>query len=244
MNDKIELSIDIRIPFIMSIVGQTHSGKSVLTRKLLKGELKNKFDYIFIMSPTIDLSKDWDADFKESPRGDDRISPCITHISDSNEFTPRLKEIFDKQEGIIKTYKKHEVPEVLIILDDVASEKVFHHNGFLDKKSISSRHYHISLLLISQKISSIGRCLRLQTSYFIVFSSFNYTESERFISEYVPKKYQAVLMRELENIFNEPWNFVVCNNNEVKIFDRLWLNGKEKIDLKQLLLESRSTKNN
>ena len=51
-------------------------------------------------------------------------------------------------------------------------------------------------------------------------------------------------MRELENIFNEPWNFVVCNNNEVKIFDRLWLNGKEKIDLKQLLLESRSTKNN
>lgn len=230
--------IDIQVPSIISMYGQTASGKTYRLKELLKNELKNKYDYIYIFSPTLKLSKDFDEpEFKETDgKKKSPIGAHIKHFDDPSTFLNLIKEIYKAQDNLKRNYPKEEVPQICLIIDDcIAQGGILKFGGFLDSKSISTRHWNVSLIILSQRIAGVGRNLRLNSSYCILFSCFNYSELERYMLEYIPQKYKASFSKELEEIFNVPYNYILCNNKETRLFDRLLLNGKDKIDLKELL---------
>lgn len=235
LKNKTLIMDNIELPSIISISGSTACGKSFLTRRLLNERLMSKLDYIFIFSPTSNLSRDWDDGFKETPVKSVDIYPRIVHVN--KDFEKVARDIFEKQ-GKIKTSlnaasdsekKNASTPRTLLIFDDLGNNPIFRFNGFLDKVCISSRHYNISMLIIAQRISAIPRTLRLNSAYFIVFNSFNYSEIERFLAEYVQKKNKKVLLDKLESIYNEPYNFIFCDNKTNSLNTRLYKNGTELI---------------
>ncbi len=235
--------MNITLPSITSISGSTGSGKSYLTRQLLNNQLKGQFHYLFIFSPTTKLSLDWQSNgFKESKENHKAsfLNPKIIYVEE--DFEKVAKDIFDKQSMLKVEYNKKKddkeeedtikkiVPQVLLIFDDLGNTPLFRFNGFLDKVCISSRHFNVSMIIITQRISAIPRTLRLNSSYFIIFNSFNYSEIERFAGEYVQKKYKKKLYNLLETIFSEDYNFIFANNKSNKVNERLYKNGVELIN--------------
>lgn len=202
----------IEVPFNMVLVGQTHSGKTTLAKKLITN-LKKEFDYIYIFCPTGELSQDWIEQ---------------EHLFTSpKEYGSKVKELFEQQKRIKLEYGKKRTPQILLVFDDCLTENILRFNSDLDKKSISTRHYNISVMVLSQRIAGIGRTFRLNSAYFILFNMFNYSELERFLDEFVPRKYKKQLEQQLESIFSEPYNFIFSNNRSTNLNERLYKNGIE-----------------
>ena len=54
-----EKSFSLEPPFTMIICGNTGSGKTQLLKHMITNELSKKFDYIFIMCPSLEFSGDY-----------------------------------------------------------------------------------------------------------------------------------------------------------------------------------------
>jgi hypothetical protein len=152
--------MDVKIPFSMIVVSKRNSGKSYLTKHLLKTfMIDNKlFDYIVLFSSTAHLSKDFD---------------CLPKKSIQEEFsTAKVNKILDFQ----KVSKESKNPkQCLIILDDTIGAKIdpsFKTN--LDILFSRGRHYNISIIFISQYIKNyISTTIRNNIDY-LLFSINNY----------------------------------------------------------------------
>lgn len=219
MNQSIEPK-----PSTILICGSTMSGKTTLLKKLLKEQLLAYHDYIYIFSPTINLSLDFE-EFKENSTIEE--GRVLRKFSNPTEFKTHIKSIYQQQEDLFKNYGKKEVPNVLCILDDAINEKLLSPNGYISKMSISSRHYNVSLVILSQRIAAIPRQIRINAKYVFLFSSSNFSELQRFLDEFVPKRYKKNFENKLIDIFNEPYNYILCKCFEPKLKERLYLNGNE-----------------
>lgn len=200
-------------PFFMAIIGPSRSGKSVLTRTLLKEIYYNSFDYIFLFSQSLDVNSDFD-EFEDI---------VGYNTFDENEII----EILNDQKDIVKMAKRenemHNVPSVLIILDDVADNDKFCRSKVLRLLSYRGRHLNISVMVLSQKASSIPRGCRLNVSHEIVFKPINGSEYDFITSEAVPRAKRKRFFEKCEEIFSEPHTFIY--------FDNLCKSNKERIKI-------------
>ena len=146
-------------PFVQTIVAPRNSGKTYLLINLLIQDkyYRNKFDKVYIISPTFYLDPKWD---------------CIS-IPDKQIFTE-----FDEYslESIIENKKIEE--QILLILDDAIAEDGFKTSQILNKIAIRGRHMKVSMICISQKVCSISTTIRSQTDSMIVFKSRSSNEVE------------------------------------------------------------------
>lgn len=213
---------DIKPHFNMVVSGATQSGKTYLTKQLLKHQLLKLFDYIIILSPTGNISHDWDEPYLKENHNPKKGKVIQKFESD---FQAVIQEVIATKKKLLQHHPRHKVPDTLIILDDLAGDKILRLGGFLDKISVSTRHYNVSMMILVQKITAVPRTFRVNTKYMVLFNATNFSELERFVVEYVPKRFQKILYSHIEEIFNEPYNFIFCNNFATQVKNRLYLNG-------------------
>ena len=186
-------------------------------------------DYLIILSPTCDISSDWD-EFPE--QSDPKRGLVVQKFND--DFKNVINEMIESQKRLLQHYPLKNIPSVVMIIDDCLGTSILRLGGLLDKFSVSSRHYNMSMFVLVQKIVGCPRTFRLNSAYCILFNCANYTELERFLSEFVPKKHKKLLENNLEEIYNQDYNFILTKNFERKLSNRLWLNGEENIIEKYL----------
>lgn len=150
-------------PFRMYVVGSSGSGKTnfilnLLTRKCF---YKGYFDSILVISPTaLQLDQTYQTlGLKEH---------C--YFEPSEEVLETIMEI---QEERIEEKGKAGSPKILLILDDIVSYKQFCNSSILLKFAVMSRHWNISMIVLSQAYHRIPKSVRLQMSAVVYFKGSN-----------------------------------------------------------------------
>lgn len=213
--DKNEISkILFQPPFRIIVVAPSNSGKSVLISNLISSpDLPYRKFFkknIFIWSSTFSLN---DPSFSMS----DNIEK--TNIYDEyNENS--IMEIVNEQIGIIHKYSKKKAPHLLFIFDDVVQDLPKTKMSIMNKLFFSSRHYNISLILLSQQYKMVNRPLRLNASDIIIFQTSNNQEIQKISEE------QAIEVNRFKQILKEateePFSFLVIHN-KLRISERYQL---------------------
>jgi len=152
--------MEINVPFSMIVVSKRNSGKSYLTKHLLKMFMvDNKlFDYIVLFSSTANLTKDFD---------------CLPQKAIQENFSSeKVNKIIEHQK---KSKESSNPKQCCIILDDTIGSKIdaeFKTN--LDLLFSRGRHYNISIIFLSQYIKNyISTTIRNNIDY-LLFSINNY----------------------------------------------------------------------
>jgi DNA helicase HerA-like ATPase len=224
MDDKL-----FKVPINIAICAPTGAGKTVLAKTILKDNLLKQIDYLIIMSPTLTVNDDF-SEYKEKAEPDE-YGPAV-HKCDTN-FAGIIDEVTESQYDLLTNpdNKKKDIPQILIIMDDIIGNSTVRFGSSLDSFTAKSRHYNMSFIFISQRISAISRTIRLNCAIFIVFSSWNYSELETFLEQYAPKKYKSKLREKIMYHLETPYNFILCNNRNNKVTQRMLLNGEKPIPM-------------
>ena len=165
-------------PFRMYIVGASGSGKTNLLLNILTREqmYAGYFDSILIMSPT---ALHLDKSYKVLNLDEKHFLEC------SVESLERIRDIqssYVEKEGIEKS------PKTLVILDDIISFTRFCNSDVLRQFAVMSRHWNISLIILSQAYHRIPKTVRLQMSAVIFFKGSN-KEVDVLIEDFSPAGY-------------------------------------------------------
>jgi len=218
--------LPLEFPGNVAICGATMSGKTHLTKRIMREHLLPKFDYIVILSPTVDLSGDWD-EFKVTLKNHDPTPGNPTIYKSSKGFRKTISELVEGNTRLKedKNVPRKEIPNIALILDDMVGNPLLKFNGYIDKLSTKSRHLNISIFILSQRISAVPRTYRLNTKYTILFNAVNMSELERFTEECCPRKYRKLLPSKIPDIYNTPYNFILCHNFATKVSERMYVNG-------------------
>ena len=225
-DSKVKPSEIYKLPLNLSIVGSTGVGKTYRLKQILKDHMLPQADWLIIFCPTMQFSGDYD-EFVEN------IDPESTKLKIAKvetDYENITAEIIESQTELVLNNKKDDVPQVICIFDDCLGSKMMGNYGMLSNFSAKSRHLNISMVFVSQRISGISRTIRLNSGVFILFSNFNHSENESWITQYVPKKYKSVMMDKLNQIFNVKYQFLLANNRESKVLSRLLINGEKIIN--------------
>jgi hypothetical protein len=190
--------------------GRSGSGKSNLLVNLAErpefyGKTKKDnpktgyFDLVFMFSPTChhdDLPKYLD------------IPP--NRMYDRN-FEPPLKHIIKTQKDIIEKKGLDKAPKLLIIFDDIISQKKFMNSEFFTQMYIQNRHLGISTWVCTQSFNKIPRVCRLQANNLFIFAGSG-SETEILTAEFCPPHTNK---KQFENLIkhatNERYNFLHIN---------------------------------
>lgn len=184
-----------QVPFSWILIGPSGSGKSNLLLNVIELYAKHfKPHHRILISPSLGLDPKTsmiEADWRYA------------------EFNPDIiKSVIDQQREIMKK-KPKKVPEILIILDDCISEPgAFNQKGALEKLFYRCRHFHCSLLITSQKYSSLSRGIRLNSKTCSFFRPYNESEKEHILKEHADKKTKDRMNNMLENVWAQPYHFV------------------------------------
>jgi Cdc6-like AAA superfamily ATPase len=215
-----------KVPLNMTIYGSTGCGKTTYAKQILKDFLIPQLDYVVIMSPTMRYTDDWN-EFKENT---DTESKALKLFKIDTDFEPVMTEIIESQSDLILANGQKKTPQIMVILDDMLDHKIISNHGVLAGFSAKSRHLNISLMFLSQRISAVARTIRLNSSIVALFSNFNHSENCTFVEQYVNKKNKTKLLNKLDKIFDVKYNFILADNRNQKVSQRLLLNGFKIID--------------
>ena len=206
--------------FFLSVVGSRGSGKSLLVSNLLKQFYLKEFDYLVVLCPTQKLNKDYEWIEKLDPSGEKYY--FFTNV---RKFKTVVSEILEQQQDMIldeDNVGRENTPNVLIIADDCASNRlVFGQHGVFENLALAGRHSKVSCIVISQVLSAISRRIRLNTNMLILFPTYNQSETEQFVEQYVYKQQKKRALSELQRIFDIQYNFIAINNDRPKRTDRI-----------------------
>ena len=156
-------------PFNMIIVGMTACGKTRYLLDFLEREYMRCFEYILIC-PTFE----WNATYEEWKYYGDEDFFAISCVQD--EVEKWLKYIVDFAKG----------SQSLIILDDCASGKsVKNRTSELVKLGFSARHYNLSVVVITQQLTSIAKPFRENISKLVTFYNPNKKDMKIIMEEYL-----------------------------------------------------------
>ena len=191
-------------PFRGYIVGSSGSGKTNLLLNLVtrKGYYKDWFDFLCVLSPTaLNLDKSYQA-LEEKTKyetGKDLLFfECNCEV---------LQEILTMQEETDKEKK------ILCILDDIVSYKKFCNSKELLQFAVMSRHYNISMFILSQAFHLIPKSIRLNMSCVIYFRGAD-IETEKLCEQYTPAGMKKKQFKELVEKCTEPaYSFLFIDLN-------------------------------
>jgi len=161
--DAAEAGILPKHPFRMYVVGASGSGKSNFILNLLTREnmYKDYFDCILVISPTaVQLDPNYE----------------VLNLPDEHYFQPEeevLERIMEVQQKEVEDKGKEECDKLLIVLDDIISYKDFVKSPILLKFAVMSRHWNISMMVLSQAYHRIPKPIRLQMSSVVFFKGSN-----------------------------------------------------------------------
>lgn len=151
----------MRVPFSMSVCSKRNSGKSFLVRNIVYELAKQKkINQVIVMSNTSGLSLNKDYDYMPKK--------LLTPYKEAT-----ITKLLELQ---AKDVKRGKIREVLLILDDVIGEtkdKSAEGSRMIRSLYANSRHYHISVILLSQIANRILTPAIKENSDYLYFSRIN-----------------------------------------------------------------------
>ena len=157
-------------PFNMIIVGMTACGKTKFLLDFLEKEYFGCFESIFLICPTFEWNTTWE-NWKYYYDEDFYAIPCK-----QDEVEKWLKFIVNYAKG----------SKSLIILDDCASGKcVKSRTSELVKLGFSARHFNLSVVVITQQLTSIAKPFRENISKLVTFYNPNKKDMKTIMEEYL-----------------------------------------------------------
>lgn len=196
-------------PFCMILVAPSKSGKSNLLTNLLYNKnfgMTDVFEEIYYISPTVMIDKT----LKKNVREDDNIIKIykeedLEHVDDILDDIKRSQE--DKDEN--------ERGDVLVILDDMI--EYFSNHGKINSLPALSRHYGITVILCSQTMSNIPIRCRKNASSYIISNITNENDKNSIIFE-IGSKFGKDFEKNLDEATKDKFNFLYCDNREMKLY--------------------------
>jgi hypothetical protein len=196
------------LPFGSLVTGKSGSGKTNAIVHLLSTDcmLNDKFDYVYL--------------FTSVKPDEDLIKPLNIHKSCIFEnFTENdVKKIVDKLEAFIKQNGFQKCPSVLMLFDDILSNKEFLKSKTLIKLAVANRHLNVSYFILSQYYKKIPAVVRTNVKYVMFFPA-ALSEVEKLAEEMTPpnlSKKQFIKIAQYAT--KEQYNFLSINNTST---DRL-----------------------
>jgi hypothetical protein len=163
-------------PFTCFLFAMRRSGKTCLTLNMLFNEklLKNKFDRIYLFSPTAHLDKCW-------------IHSGIPPKQRFSTFDQaEIKKLMRYQSWLAS--QGDEMEDILIILDDCQNESKIKSSHMkqnaADELASIGRHFNISLITISQNLKSMSPNFCSNQDYAIAFRLRNRVERKAFFERF------------------------------------------------------------
>lgn len=222
-NDKIKPPFP-NSSFFLTIIGKPGSGKTNLLVNMLtnKNIYKRVFDKVLLVMPKNSIKSLKNNIFEDLPESQqfDEISPEVFEAI--KHFRAEFDEI-DEEKGSSKGVK---VPlprskNMLLILDDVTAQlKEKENQKLLIELSTNRRHLKLSIILISQYLRAIPRCVRSQTTTLVYFKPANELDNNIVRDEYInlPKETFNNLMR---FVFQNQHDFLFVDKNNESYFKNL-----------------------
>ena len=182
------------------ICGMRRSGKSELARILVMNEI-SKFHHIFAISPTNKCNNFYNEFVDEKN----------IILNYSGEWVDQL---FLKMEELNLGKNKNSagIIHTLLIIDDSASNEGFKSNNSLERLFTIGRHYHISVLLICQRIKSLSTTCRINTN-FLLCGLLNKQSVEITIHEYCLGDIETQKFKEIYKTATKNFGFLIINNS-------------------------------
>lgn len=185
--------------------GRSGSGKSNLLVNLAErpefyGKTNKKnpksgyFDLVFLFSPT--CHHDDLPQYLDIPE---------SRMFDSN-FEGPLRHIINVQKGIIEQKGLDKAPKLLIVFDDIISQKKFMNSEFFTQCYIQNRHIGISTWVCTQSFNKIPRVCRMQANNLFIFAGSG-SETEILCNEFTPshtskKDFEALIKHATKERFD------------------------------------------
>ncbi len=220
MNESFTVSTqDNRKFFMLGMAAPRGSGKSYFARLLLRELFNNSFDYFIIICPSLDVNCDYD-EFRDDTR----------FVFYANITEHELEKIFEHLYGIkanmIQNRRAHQpekkrAPRVLILFDDVIDTGMINFRGPVDKFAQRGRHINVSVMVLAQGIASISLPIRRNSDFFVIFRPYNFTETERFLDEFIPKHEKKYATRRMIEVFDTEYQFILVDNTATSVYGRL-----------------------
>jgi len=145
---------------------------------MLLGPYKNIYSEIHVFSPSIHIDSVWDVVVKHAKTLD--TEDCKSTFHDTFD-EPALIAIIAKQREKIRELKltktKKPLPQVIVILDDLADSGVMHTAiSSLTSCYVRGRHLGLSTWLSTQKLSTISPVCRSNFAFMLIWELRNRKE--------------------------------------------------------------------
>lgn len=215
-NDKIKPPFP-NASFFLTIIGKPGSGKTNLLVNMLtnKNIYKRVFDKVLLVMPKNSIKSLKNNIFEDLPESQqfNELTPDVF------ETIKQFREEFDEVDEDAK--KKPRSKNMLLILDDVTAQlKEKENQKLLIELSTNRRHLKLSIILISQYLRAIPRCVRSQTTNLVYFKPANELDNNIVRDEYInlPKETFNNLMR---FVFQNQHDFLFIDKNNECYFKNL-----------------------
>jgi hypothetical protein len=221
-------------PSLVAIVAPRKSGKTTLLINMLTRNdmFKGFFHQIHIFSPTIDLDPKWKIVSKHLPK------EMLHNHFDEAEFSTLLDTIREKSKdskregkGGKEDEREHEERDsrdskkkqnILFVFDDSASEKGLFSRNMTSptiQAAFTSRHYNVSMWIVSQAYKAISPGFRNNVHHWIIFNTPNENEAKKMAEELSGPLNAKQFLRLLFDITSKPFHFLYINFEADNKFD-------------------------
>lgn len=215
--------------FLIILSGERGSGKTVLIQALVRMYVPS-MQYVFIFSPTQDLTDDYDFIKENKFFGKEQQVQTVFKFNDINTFAGTIQSIIEKQKVLLRSYERADCPNILLVLDDVLEQPnklIDRRSGIIEKLAYSGRHYKVSCILATQLFRAVSNGIRSNASLFIIYSATNLQELAKVMEEFVLKSERKQVTEVIARIFDEPYVFItmvgklIANRNKLSRRERL-----------------------
>lgn len=200
---------------VITCIGPRGSGKSYMNEHIIMNrEFFNRFDRIYILSPTLDVNDDYHNAFLENSDKVYYESEVTKGAIDDifEQMYAAKKREMDTKRLHIKEKIPERCPELLLILDDIIDSGVVHFGGAVDKFAERGRHINTTLFINAQRMSAVSRSIRINSDYIFLFRPYSISEIERFLEDFVSRDHRHWLRSKLDQIYEKQHEFIMLDN--------------------------------
>ena len=197
-------------PFRGIISGSSGSGKTNLLLDLLTCSSKyhGYYDLCFVISPTAGKTDDaYKLLMDKMKKSKTKLFIINRPTAEQVEHIMTLNKEIIEEQGLVKA------PKILIIYDDIISDKKFMNTKAFLHSFVASRHYNASVVICTQKFNAVPRTCRIQASAVFYFRG-TQGEDARLVEEFCPPKYNK---KEFTNLLDyatrKPYSFLFINTH-------------------------------
>lgn len=162
--------------------GKSKSGKTTLAVEIIRAHFHKLVDRIIIICPTFDKQSAFDPirQFIDPKR--DVFN--ATSESGENIMTTIFNQLKEQQNVAIS--KKSKEPNTLILIDDIAGNKIVHggRHGAFPNLAIMANHYNASMFVLSQQPKAISPAFRDNLEGVICFPTLKEQDRKWLYEEY------------------------------------------------------------